>query len=229
MKKPFIPTTEKTLQEYGVAQSSNIIGEATRRDMDVHRLARGYTYTTRDDGFPPTNLACEENPFQNQVYNAANILDFGCGVGRNLPWIAENTDAIYYGLDPNTVMLENFWKVIDQKYTNMAFLLKSFEDIPEGMFFDVVVSTFVMQHLGYHKTPEGAMNLTDMAKKIMKHTRKGTIWFLLEHTQEERGWLYQWLHENDIQPDVLTLNYRGLPELLDRGADAHLIIWRQNR
>ncbi len=225
MKKPFIPTMKKTLQEYGVARSDNIVGEARSRGMDIHRLARGYTYTTSDDGFPPTDLACD-NPFADNVLEAKNILDFGCGVGRNLPWVAENTDAIYYGLDPNPVMLENFWNVTDIKYNDGGVnLMASFDDIPDGTMFDVVVSTFVMQHLGY-RAPAGAMNVTDMTQEIMKYTREGTVWYLLEHEGEEQ-WFSRWFQENNVEPDVFIQNYEGQPDLLHRGNDAHLMIWRQ--
>lgn len=224
----------KELKEYGVATSEKIIEEAGERSIDldgreitVPRVARGFTYTTKDDEFPSTDLTCD-NPYAEDVLSAKNILDFGCGVGRNLPWIAENTNAIYYGLDPNQVMLDNFWKVTDQKYTDMAFLLKSFDDIPEGMVFDVVVSTFVMQHLGY-RAPEGSMNVTDMTQEIMKYTREGTIWFLLEHEMEEPGWLDRWFTENDIEPHVFIMNYGGQPDLIDRGQYSHLVIFKETK
>lgn len=217
--------SEKKLVEFGISSSSNIIAEATKVNKETSDMARSFTYTTRDNGFPPTNLGCAVNPFTRDILNAKNILDFGCGVGRNLPWIAENTDAMYYGLDPNRVMIENFWKVTDRKYEKKAVLLASFEEIPEGMIFDVVVSTMVMQHLGY-RAPDGAMDVTDMTQRIMEHTREGTIWFVYEHEREEH-WIARWLDENNISPDVFELNYTGMPELLHRGSDSHLVIWRE--
>lgn len=219
----------KELKEFGVAHSSRILAEAEAKNVDVDLVARGYTYTTRDDGFPSTNLACDDNPFANDVLLADAILDFGCGVGRNLPWIHENTHAHYYGVDPNPVMLDNFWKVTDPKYDDgTVWLGDSFENIPENTGFDVVVSTFVMQHLAYEFTPEGVMNLTDITQEIMKYTREGTIWFLLEH-EMERPWLDRWFDENDIEPDVFIMNYGGQPDLVHRGQYSHLVIWRQNR
>lgn len=217
----------KILKEFGVSKSENILAEAKGSGVDVRAVARGYTYTTRDDEFPPTPLTFEGNPFNDEILAAKNILDFGCGVGRNLPWIAENTDAIYYGLDPNPVMLEQFWHVTDQKYGNMAFLLKSFEDVPKDVVFDVVVSTYVFQHIGY-RTPDDVMNSTDLTQEIMKHTRKGTIWFLLEHEQEE-SWLDRWFTENKIKPDFFELNWSKMPELTHRGIDAHLVMFKEHK
>jgi cyclopropane fatty-acyl-phospholipid synthase-like methyltransferase len=218
----------KRLEEYGVCTSAKIVAEAEKAKVSVTKVARGYTYTTKDDKLPPTPLAFEGNPFNDEIRAAKNILDFGCGIGRNLPWIFENTDAIYYGLDPNPVMLENFWKVQDPEQINVqgVFLLKSFEDIPKNMVFDVVVSTFVFQHLGYRAT-EGVMDVNDMTQEIMKHTRPGTIWFLHEHEAEEQGWLDRWFTDNGIEPDFFELNWTGMPELTHRGHDAHLVLWRQ--
>lgn len=216
---------DKKLLEYGVSRSENIINEAKSAKVEEYLVARGYTYTMRDDSFPSTRLANDNNPFNDDVLVAKNILDFGCGVGRNLPWIYENTEATYYGIDPNQVMLDNFWVVTDKKYKDRTVLMSDFSELPDGLIFDMVVSTFVFQHLGY-RSPEDAMNVTDMTQKIMQYTRKGTIWFLLEHEGEE-SWLDRWFTENDIEPDVFELNYTGLPEMTHRGTAAHLIIWKQ--
>ena len=216
----------KQLIEYGVANSKNIVDEAKRADVPVEKVARGYTYTTREDEFPPMPLVLPENPFNDEVLAAKTILDLGCGVGRNLPWIYENTEAMYYGLDPNQVMLDNFWAVTNATYTNRTTLMKDFTHIPSDMIFDVVVSTYVFQHLGYSKTPKGGMNPTDITQEIMKYTREGTIWILLEHEREE-SWMDKWFEENNITPDVFELNWSGIEELTHRGNDAHLVIWRQ--
>ena len=221
--------SEKKLLEYGVSCSKNIKNEADSAGVEVSKVARGYTYTTRDDQFPSTRLVNDDNPFNDDVLRAKNILDFGCGVGRNLPWIYEHTVATYYGIDPNPVMRDNFWVITDEKYKDRAELMPDFSELvpggPGGLVFDVVVITFVFQHLGY-RSPDGAMNITDITQKIMQYTRKGTIWFLLEHEGEEE-WLDRWFTENEIEPDVLELNYAGLSEMTHRGNTANLIIWEQ--
>lgn len=217
----------RELKEFGVAQSSRVIDEARTCNVAIARVARGFTYTTRDDRFPSTDLTID-NPFADDIISAKNILDFGCGVGRNLPWIYENTNATYYGLDPNPVMLDNFWNVTDEKYADRVVLLKSFDDIPDGVWFDVIVSTFVLQHLGYSKTPEGAMDLTDMTQEIFKHSQIGTVWYLLEHEREGK-WVMRWLTENDLYPTVSIENYEGQPDLLDRGKDLQLVILQETK
>ena len=217
--------SEKKLLEYGIASSEGIIKHAAKAGVPNSRVARGHTYTMRDDQFPSTRIANKDNPFNDDILAAKNLLEIGCGVGRNLPWICENTKATYYGIDPNQVMLDSFWIITDDKYKDRTVLMLDFSELPDGIVFDVVVSVFVFQYLGY-RAPDGAMNITDITQKIMQYTRKGTIWFLLEHEREE-SWLNRWFDENGIEPDVLKLNYVGLPEMTHRGSDANLVIWKQ--
>ena len=217
----------KRFAEYGVARSENIVNEAGRAGVPVDRVARGYTYNTSSNEFPSTRLDMPGNPFVKDVLEANQILEIGCGVGRNLPWIMDNTKAQYHGLDPNPVMLESFWKVTDTKYNdpNRVFLYDDINLLPPGMMFDVVFSVFVFQHLGYRSAPD-VMNVTDITQRVMEHTRSGTVWILYEH-QNEEPWIDRWIKENGVTPNVWMPRYHGLPEMLDRGDDAHLIIWKQ--
>ena len=83
--------SERKLREYGIACSDKIKAESKDKEVELSRVARGYTYTMRDKSFPPTRLAFDDNPFSDDILAAKNILDFGCGVGRNLPWVSETT------------------------------------------------------------------------------------------------------------------------------------------
>ena len=187
-------------------------------------LARGFTYTTREDELVPTNLCSKENPFQEEILSAKYILDVGCGIGRNLQWIMENTDAIYVGLDPNESMMQYFWDCQNLMWINRVQLHHNFDTIDKNIVFDVVVSTFVFQHIGYRPN-ESQMNITDITNSIRKFTKNGTVWFLIEHDGEE-DWIPRWTSENGIIPDIYIRNYTGLEELTHRGLH-HLIIWKE--
>ena len=209
-----------------MANSHNSKNEGIRTGTTLEVIAKGYTYQKNDGEFPGTNLYIADNPFIQEVRDAKFILDVGCGVGRNLPWIYENTNAVYVGLDPNEVMHEAFWKICDPKYKDRVILVKNLDELPKDLTFDVVLITFVYQHLGY-RAPEGGMNITDITSEIKKYSKKNTIWFLYEHDWEE-DWMNRWFVENDINPDVYIREYAGLVDLIDRGAH-HLIIWKETR
>lgn len=198
--------------------------------------AKGDTYTSSDGGFPSTNLACSDNPFIDELNSASYILDFGCGVGRNLAWIMQNTNATYIGLDPNTSMTKFFWDVQEEQGHNIeewkprVQIYNEFDDIPSDIKFDYVVSTFVLQHLGYRYINPDAMNLDGITESIKSKLNNGAVWFSIEHDSEE-NWIDQWLRTNDINLDVYIRSYTGLPELTHRDHCApngghHLLIFK---
>lgn len=202
------------------------------------RDARGETYTTRTDGFPPTPFISSINPFNDEIFNSKNVLEIGPGVGRNLPFIMEQTSAHYYGVDPNEGMLAHFWEVQDTKWKDRVTLCKSFEELPENVKCDFVIVTFVFQHIGY-RPPAGQMNVADITKAAMKHTTNNAVWFVLEHEREE-VWQHRWMQDCNIKPAVYFIcggNYAGggqipYPEfesMTHRGNDNNLIIFQENK
>jgi SAM-dependent methyltransferase len=214
------------LKKFGVAGKTYLEAET----------AKGDTYTTNDGGFPSTNLGCSDNPFIEELNTARYILDFGCGVGRNLAWIMQNTDATYIGLDPNNSMTKFFWDVQEEQGYNIedwkprVQIYNEFDDIPSDIKFDYVVSTFVLQHLGYRYINPDAMDLDDITKTIKSKLNNGAVWFSIEHDSEE-SWIEQWLSNNDINLDVYIRSYTGLPELTHRDHCApngghHLLIFK---
>lgn len=189
------------------------------------------TYTTRDGENVSTNLTPNENLFSVDILASKNILDVGCGIGRNLKWIMENTEAHYHGLDPNESMLNFFWQVQDNKWKDRVSLYKDFSTFP-NIKFDTVVVTFVFQHIGY-RTAEHQMNIDDITREIRKYTHSGTVWFIFEHSGEETDWISRWLENNDINPQVFIKGYKGLEELTHRDwlvdGGHHLLIWKERK
>lgn len=191
---------DKVLEKFGVAS----------RDYETKEHAMSDTYTTRDGRWVTTPFACNDNPYSQEFLNAKNVLDIGCGCGRNLRWFMENTNAHYWGLDPNATQLQYFWELNDTKWKDRVSLMMHFNQLPLPLF-DVVVSTFVFMHIGF-RPPEGVMNVVDITKEVMKHTVNGCVWFLWEHDGEEK-WIDYWAHECNIPletpPNVYMRNYSG--------------------
>lgn len=217
---------EKKLKTFGISDHIYVSPED----------AIGQTYTTRDGEAVPTPLIFPDNPFNEDIKNAKHILDVGCGIGRNLSWIMENTNAHYYGFDPNESMLKWFWDVQDKKYESRVTISEGFINPLEK--YNVVVCTFVFQHIGY-RPPEDIMNVGDITAEIKKNTSDGCIWILYEHDAEER-WIEWWLCEQEINPDVYIRNYKGIEQLTHRddyvagdmydiGASHNLIIWKEKK
>lgn len=221
-------SSEKNLIPFGVSISNY---------ADAN-IAKGYTYTTRDGQFPSTPIFSEFNVFSEEIKKSTNVIEIGCGVGRNLPIIMEQTNAHYYGVDPNELMHKYFWDLQDIKYKDRVTLCKSFDEIPHNIKADFVLVTFVYQHIGF-RPPIDQMNVVDISLEAMKHTKDGAIWFVLEHEREEH-WQERWLNILGITPDIYFKpggNYAGggyipYPEfesMTHRGNDNNLIIFRENK
>jgi SAM-dependent methyltransferase len=186
--------------------------------------AASHTYMTDDGRLPSTQLVIPDNPYNAEVLNAKHVLEIGCGIGRNLQWIMENTSAHYYGLDPNASMLCHFWEVQDVKWAERVTLVKSFDRLPEHVKFDLVVVTFVFQHIGF-RTTDVEMNVGDITLEALNRCADGAVWFMYEHDSEEH-WINPWLEYTGITPHVYMRNYTKIPQLNDRGAH-HLIIFKK--
>lgn len=200
-------------------------------DLPNAHEAKGYTYTTNDGGFPTTILTPPQNPYN--FDNANYILDFGCGVGRNLPWVMENTNANYIGIEPNESMRSFFWEVQEEQHPDefeswkeRVTLVSTFDEIPDVKV-DWIVSTFVLQHLGYRHNV--SPNLTEIYNELMKFTHDDTHWFLIEHDSEEY-WIDRFLEETGVEFEVYERGYTWQENLTHRDHCAgnggnHLIIW----
>src|SRR5574338_660681 len=123
--------------------------------------AASHTYMRRDGSMPPTPLMFVDNPFNEAVYNSRLILEIGCGTGRNLSWIMNNLRADYVGIEPNPSMRRAFWEIQNHDWKPRTVLLGSFEYLPPSDWADVVLCTFVFQHIGYRVNPD-QMNITDI-------------------------------------------------------------------
>ena len=184
------------------------------------------TYLGEDGKLEGTSFLRADNPFKEDFINAKNILEIGCGVGRNVPYILENTKANYFGIEPNVHMSKFFYvqgkgKEYKEEWLkkDRIYLTDDFDSFIQMQSFDVVISTYVFQHIGY-RTPEHIMNVTDITQNIKKQCYPGTIWFLIEHETEE-FWISRWLEENFFTPTVR----KGI----DTSRGAHdMIIIRQN-
>lgn len=201
--------------------------------MKDYEDASGHTYTTNDGQLISTPLIFNGNPYNKEVKEAKYILDVGCGVGRNAKWILENTNAFYVGVEPNPSMFEHIHHNIDVKYNDRVMLYQHFNEIPKDIKIDIVVSTFVFQHIGYMPDDE-TFNVYDISKEIRKYTTDNTIWLLIEH-DGENDWIQKYFNDMNIRPSVYVRNQQLIPELTHRDSSVpnnqghHLIIFKDNQ
>lgn len=206
---------DKILTPYGVA---------SKPYPDLHSAASD-TYTLSDGTLWSTRLTFDGNPFNERILKAQNVFEIGCGVGRNVPWIMQQTKANYFAVEPNDHMREHFFrqeaaigKVFQSDWLPRCRVFKNFDDLDRNCTarFDLVLCTFVFQHIGYRPQPP-VMNVGDITRMIRRNTTHGTIWFVYEHQIEEPGWLFRWLSETNFSWFFLDNKFSKIPDLLHRG------------
>lgn len=194
--------SQENFKAYGVAagEMSDLV------DAQCNTFTAGAS--GHHDHWPPTPLTFKENPTNWDIINARNVLDIGCGPGRNLPWIMENTKANYYGLDPNPDMLK-FFQIPNEEWADRVHTSLDFDEKFDNSVFDVVLCTFVFQHVGFR--PVTMMDVGEITKRVLKSTSSGTVWFLFEHQSEEPGWFDKW--ENMFGGELKRVYFsEGFPE-----------------
>jgi SAM-dependent methyltransferase len=99
------------------------------------------------------------------------VLDFGCGMGRNLKWMMGNTDWDVTGYD-NDKMLERAKMWLPSVTRKPIPLLVSGWEFLRAKRFDVVIATLVFQHI-YKKELTGYLSdLQRMTPKLLIHGRR---------------------------------------------------------
>jgi len=192
--------------------------------------AMGWTYTANDGSIPSFPLDFEDNPYSDECMNAKNLFEIGMGVGRNAIGIHKNTNIHYHGLEPNESMGKWFWEWNDKKYEERTSLYTNWDEIEKGTKFDVMLSTFVLQHITY-KNPS-AWNVSDIVNKMKEYAHEDTTWILYEHDGEYGGWIDKMFNECGITPEVYQRGYTGIEDHTHRDNSVgnrqghHLIIWR---
>lgn len=206
----------KKLRPFGVA------GCPMKSEED----AIGMTYTNAEGVAVPTPLVFPQSPFNYEIRNQVrNVLEIGAGTGRNVESVlSECSNAQYVGIEPSSTMRQYF----EPRDNERVLCVPDFSGIPDGMRFDLVLSTFVFQHIGYRPSGD-TMNVADITRAIMRYTKPSTIWYLFEHDREEAGWLDRWLKEFGFNPEIDIRNSTIPAELTERGAYHHLVMFRQER
>jgi cyclopropane fatty-acyl-phospholipid synthase-like methyltransferase len=210
----------KNLNAFGIASI----------EFDNLDMAKAYTYDDALGTFPPTPLLLKENPFNDEVLQAKSILEVGCGIGRNLPWILQHTRAKYFGLEPNPSMVKFFNDHHRNIQSERFEIHEDYRTLPK-MKFDIVLITFVLQHITYR--PQGdSMNVDDIIQMCFEFSHPDTVFILIEHEFEEEGWMSKWFKNNQIFPDVYIRNWTrkgkcSVTELTDRGSHDLIIFKRK--
>jgi 2-polyprenyl-3-methyl-5-hydroxy-6-metoxy-1,4-benzoquinol methylase len=107
-------------------------------------------------------LECSSN-FQKILSNADCILDFGCGVGRNVPNLKKLSKEIHAYDMPVIVEFLNKEKIVD-------FATSEWDKIKNNTY-DFIVACLVFQHMDYSELIDRLIDMRQMTKKLWVASR----------------------------------------------------------
>ena len=160
-----------------------------------------------DDYFTEYKIALVASYLQSEKLN--RVLDFGCGAGRSLPYMAEYfTGAELWGFDPSPKSLK-----IAAYRAPTARLFSEWDLIPENKF-DLIIAANVFHHIPLEKRPQA------MERCRNALTKKGQL-FLFEHNPYNPA--TRWIFEHcPFDADAEMLNLKAAKKLAEY-AKLHLL------
>jgi len=191
--------------------------------------AKNLTYTNKNHELVTTPLIFKSNPYSDKIKDLNNIFEIGCGVGRNIDWILKNTSATFISVEPNPSMISALYELFPEYINNSRVKIYSdFSQLDKEIKFDMVLSTFVLQHIGY-MPPDDIYNVEDIVREISDYCKEETIWLMIEHDSEDK-WIERLLNNCNIKPDVFIRGFKEIEELTHRDYTTndghHLIIFK---
>jgi cyclopropane fatty-acyl-phospholipid synthase-like methyltransferase len=148
------------------------------------------------------------------------ILEIGCGWGRNAQFFKDMQNVNYFAFDTSPTSLELFRKQgfsEDRFYTSL-----DIDDTILSQEYDLIFSTYVLQHIGYPDSTAG-MNANEILDKVCPTLKSDGCMFFHELWQGQNNWqpfrLIQHLNTKDFNASTL-----GSVKLDGGDGDAHDLI-----
>lgn len=154
---------------------------------------------------------------QENKSNNTKLLDFGCGIGRNLIFLSESLpDCQIYGYD-NEIMLRQAKKFVYQKYQKNIddieniHLFNNWNDIKQQKF-DLIYATLVFQHIYEEPLSQYLRDIKAMTNVLLVESRRFNDDLDQKHQQNKNTW--EIMEKNGFQPCFCSSNYsvNGNPE-----------------
>ena len=151
-----------------------------------------------------------------------NVLEIGCGWGRNAQWFKDKININYYGFDTSQTSLRYFNDLQLPKerfYTSL-----DIDQVILSQKYDLIFSTFVLQHIGFYGGD--ILDVNGITKSLIPLLNFCGFWFSYELGGGQNSWnVGVWIENcfNNDQYKVKRLDNSKL-EGSDKYGLHHLII-----
>lgn len=171
------------------------------------------------------------------IERTKNVLEIGCGTGRNAQFFLNQTDHInYYGFDQSKTSLKYFKKNKYWDFTDKEHRFYVSNEVDEkilGQKYDLIFSTFVLQHIGF-TSPVGIHNATSLTECLFDYLKVDGYWMSYELSQGQNEWNpFIWANSFEVfEPPKFKRVRHEINTRLEGssdGPDYHLIIFKKLR
>jgi len=152
-----------------------------------------------------------------QKANHTKLLDFGCGIGRNIIFLSNSLpDCQIYGYD-NDIMLSQAKAFVRQKHQKdienieNIHLLSNWNDIRQQTF-DLIYATLVFQHIYEEPLSQYLKDIKGMTDTLLVESRR--LNDDIDSTTQQHKNTWQIMEKNGCKPYFCSKNYTvdGNPE-----------------
>ena len=154
---------------------------------------------------------------QENKSNNTRLLDFGCGVGRNIIFLSNSLpDCQIYGYD-NDIMLSQAKAFVRQKHQKdienieNIHLLSNWTDVKKQKF-DLIYTTLVFQHINEEPLSQYLKDIKGMTDTLLVESRR--LNDDIDPTTQQHKNTWQIMEKNGCKPYFCSNNYTvdGNPE-----------------
>lgn len=133
------------------------------------------------------------------IDKASNVLEIGCGWGRNAQFFRKENHINYFAFDASSAALKFFDLLKLPK--NRFFVSQTINKKILEREYDLIYSTLVLQHIGF-KTSNDQIDSEDIANMLLPSLKVGGFWVSYELNVGQNNWnpdlwLYKVFENND--------------------------------
>jgi len=140
------------------------------------------------------------------IDKSKKVLEIGFGCGRNAQFFINETEHIkYYGIDISEVGLKYFMK---QDFPEERYYISlDVDDTILSQEYDLIFSTFTLQHIGFKKDKE-VYDCVSLTKKLFPLLKLGGYWISYEGHGGDNGWTPKTWYCQSFNEDEVKLWFK---------------------
>ena len=169
-------------------QIKNISGIDYEKNSDDENFSKRIRHTYNE----PTNFRQKilVDLYGNLIDKASNVLEIGCGWGRNAQYFINEKHINYYSFDPSPTSLMYFKRL--NLSSDRFYISHDLDNKITSNKYDLIFSTFVLQHVGFLPgntlVDDNTLDSESLTQTLLQNLKVGGFWVSYESRCGQMGW-----------------------------------------